>query len=170
MVFVIKLLSAIGVINPILEKFRKENIVISTQESLLDKKQIVFNYMDSYDQYVMKVHEIMEGYNEGRLGVNEVYDAQKMLTDSISFTKESLNPLLVGLNEAIISYHDNLISWLDTLVHPEQETINEAVLKLNGNRNQIMNELVKVFNQVGIAYQYNDDSSISYQRMNIRMK
>lgn len=30
MAFVIKLLSATGVINPILEKFRKENIVIST--------------------------------------------------------------------------------------------------------------------------------------------
>lgn len=126
--------------------------------------------MDSYDQYVVTLREFMEGYNEGRLGVNEVYDAQKTLTDRISFTKENQNSLLVGLNGAIISYHDNLIIWLDTLVHSEQETINEAVLKLNGNRNQIMNELVKVFNQVGIAYQYNDDSSISYQRMNIRIK
>lgn len=76
----------------------------------------------------------------------------------------------MDLNDAIIIYHDNLISWLDTLVHFNQETINESILKLQGQQSQVMNELVKVFDQAGVTYHYNEDFSISYQRMSTKVE
>ena len=168
--FIIGLLSFTGLIDPILNRFKKEDLTTPIHQSLMNEQQILFNYLDKYDQYINKAHEIIERYNEGRLEEIEIYALQKVLIESVSFTEEAQNPLLVNLNDAIIIYHDNLISWLDTLVHPEQETINESILKLQGQQSQVMNELVKVFDQAGVTYHYNEDFSISYQRMSTKVE
>lgn len=168
--FIIGFLSFTGLIDPILHWLKKEELTTPIRESLMNEQQILFNYLDKYDQYINKGHEIIKRYHEGRLEEIEIDALQKVLMESVSFTEETQSPLLVNLNDAIIVYHDNLMSWLDTLVHSNQETINESIFKLQGQQSQVMNELVKVFDQVGVSYHYNEDFSISYQRMSIKVE
>ena len=168
--FIIGFLSFTGLIDPILHWLKKEELTTPIHESLMNEQQILFNYLDKYDQYINKAHEIIKRYYEGRLEEIEIDALQKVLMESVSFTEETQSPLLVNLNDAVIVYHDNLMSWLDTLVHSNQETINESIFKLQGQQSQVMNELVKVFDQVGVSYHYNEDFSISYQRMSTKVE
>lgn len=172
---IVGFLSITGMADPFIKNLPRPTKVesISQQPSInleINQTQILFDYLDHFEEYSNKAEEIIERYNNGKLEVIEVYALQKVLIDSLVFTKDVQNDFLVELNEVIVLYHNKLIDWLTVLTTPTQGELNNSILDLRGASQEVIDELQHLFEEMNISYEINLDGGINYERVSDDMK
>lgn len=163
---IVGILSYTGIVDQFIKKETPEMRHSNLSQSFIGSPhQIIYNYLDQYEPYENQAKEIIDRYNSGKLELIEVYALQKVLMESVTFTKNPVDELLFDVNEAIIQYHEQLMNWLEVLGTSDPNKINMEILNLQNQQKNLFAELTRLFDQVNIPYQILDDRII-YERVN----
>ena len=163
--FIVGVLSFTGIFDPMIKKMKENqnpSEIVSSKIDSFEQQKILVNYLNQYQNYTQKAHEVIDRYNNGKLDQLEIYPIQKVLMDNILFTEQVDDVYLGQLNDAVINYHQTLINWLSALVEINSEEVNQYTMSLTSHQQHIFIEIAKLFDTLNIPYQYSAENGISY--------